>query len=172
MSKILLVSGKEFDYLNPEDSDYSIEDIAHSLSNLCRFSGHCNKFYSVAEHCVHASYIPYSIKDRFAALLHDAPEFVLLDIVSPLKGLLPDYKELEQQVELAISKKLNYEFPLTPEVKFADTIMYHAEREALFDKPITFSYLPELSQINIKCWKPNKARKKFLKRYNELIKQL
>ena len=49
-------TGKKFDPLNPNLNDFCIEDIAHSLSLQCRFTGHCRVFYSVAEHSVHVSY--------------------------------------------------------------------------------------------------------------------
>jgi uncharacterized protein len=52
---ITLMSGTYFDFLDPAGSDFKIEDIAHGLSNICRYAGQCCRFYSVAEHCLHVS---------------------------------------------------------------------------------------------------------------------
>jgi len=49
---IMLVSGRRFDFLNPRGSDFGIEDIAHGLAHICRYSGQCRAFYSVAEHSI------------------------------------------------------------------------------------------------------------------------
>ena len=93
-------------------------DIAHALSMQCRFNGH-SQFYSVAEHSmVVASLVPHQF--RLEALLHDAAEAYLGDIVSPLKALLPDYQALETKVDQAIRAKYCLPSEHTPEVTAAD----------------------------------------------------
>src|SRR5262245_14828098 len=69
---IMLYSGAWFDFLAPSESAFTIEDIAHGLSNICRYSGQCKRFYSVAEHSLLVSEVAEGFE--FAALLHDAAE--------------------------------------------------------------------------------------------------
>lgn len=86
---ITTYTGGTFDYskFGPEDID--IRDIAHSLSHLCRFAGHVNIFYSVAQHCLLVSEkIPGGPEVKLAALLHDAAEAYVNDLPSPLKTWL------------------------------------------------------------------------------------
>ena len=80
-------TGKHFYSLDPSVEMVELEDIAHALSNICRFNGHTNVFYSVAEHSVHASML---VPRKFAqeALLHDAAEAFLLDVPRPLKQFM------------------------------------------------------------------------------------
>lgn len=96
-----------------------IEDIAHALSMQCRFSGHIQTFYSVAEHSLHvASLVPH--KHKLAALLHDASEAYLVDIPAPIKPGLPQYKEIEDRVMHMIAKVYDFQYPFAKEVKDAD----------------------------------------------------
>jgi hypothetical protein len=105
-SSITTLSGKFFDILKPEEYEYDIEEIATALSNLCRYTGHVNTFYSVAEHSVLVSRI---VPERLAlaGLLHDASEAYLGDVSSPLKKLLPEYKRIEDRVQRAIEELLD-----------------------------------------------------------------
>ena len=100
----MLRSGEPFSFTNPQPEDIHVEDIAYALSNLCRFGGHSAAFYSVAEHSIHCSML---VKKRYAmqALLHDATEAYVGDVVAPLKSLLPEYKQIEKRVWAAISEK-------------------------------------------------------------------
>ena len=132
----MLQSGHCFDLVNPEGSDFSILDIASSLSKICRFTGHVHRdrFYSVAEHSVNVSLL---VPPRFAlaGLLHDAAEFILQDIASPLKRLLPDYRALEARIERVIFKKFGVDGFLVPHmhplIKEADLVMLATERRDL-----------------------------------------
>ncbi len=82
-----LYQGFVFDFENPSESAIDIVTIAHSLGNLCRFNGQCDKFYSVAEHCYNMSFVvPEEL--MLIALLHDAHEAFVSDIPSPLKRYL------------------------------------------------------------------------------------
>ena len=79
MSWIQTFQGKAFDPFAPRPADISHFDIAHALSNICRFTGHTNTFYSVAQHSVQvALLVPRPM--QLAALLHDASEAYLCDI--------------------------------------------------------------------------------------------
>ncbi|HAF5811207.1 TPA: HD family hydrolase, partial [Salmonella enterica] len=104
MSFIQTLSGKQFDYLSATIDDIDIEDIAVALSNICRFSGHLPKFYSVAQHSVLCSQL-VSPEFAFEALMHDAAEAYCQDIPAPLKALLPDYREIEKRTDQLIRFK-------------------------------------------------------------------
>jgi 5'-deoxynucleotidase YfbR-like HD superfamily hydrolase len=85
---IMLRSGAWFDFCAPASSDFTIDDIAHGLANICRYSGQCSSFYSVAEHSILVSETAKGFE--FEALLHDAAEAFLGDITRPLKQMLPE----------------------------------------------------------------------------------
>lgn len=113
------VSGKEFHFLDPKPEDIEIEDIAYSLANQCRFTGHV-PFYSVAEHSllVAAQFADSGDKQlMLAALLHDASEAYLSDIASPIKQFLPEYTKMEEKLQTAIYNKFNIDYN-----KYADKV--------------------------------------------------
>lgn len=124
-------TGKRFHFTDPKADEVEIKDIARGLSNLCRFGGQCKTFYSVAEHCVLvADLLPRNL--AFAGLLHDAAEAYLLDVPSPLKGVLVSYHGLEIKVDAVIAKH----FSLGPEqhhelVKRADVYAQDLEGNQL-----------------------------------------
>jgi len=112
-------TGKKFYPLWPIQEGIDIVDIAHALSNVCRYTGHCHYFYSVAEHCVRMSgVVPHEFK--MEALLHDASEAYLADIAGPIKPFLPDYLKAERRLEVAIRRKFGLPDEMSPEVKEAD----------------------------------------------------
>ena len=102
-------TGKKFYFTDPEPDMIDIRDIAHSLSLQCRFMGHAETFYSVAEHSVAVSCI-VDKENALVALLHDAAEAYLSDIPRPIKNLFPMYRALEYKISLAIFNKFNIEF--------------------------------------------------------------
>lgn len=112
--------GKYVDPFNPDPDKISIIDIAHSLSQLCRFNGHTNKFYSVAEHCILVASRMTTREDQLAALMHDASEAYMADLVRPLKRYLDKYLEIEYNMMMAISRKFGFQYPLPATVKEAD----------------------------------------------------
>lgn len=127
---ILTNSGVYFDFFAPATNAIIIEDIAHALSNICRFNGHCRDFYSVAQHSILTS---YNVPHEFAleALLHDAAEAYVGDVTAPLNQLIPDYKVIEQRVHEAIFVRFGLNPELPKEVKFADLIMLATEQRDL-----------------------------------------
>lgn len=131
MSGTILTSEDQyFEFENPEKHFYSIFEIAHALSNLCRFTGHVREFYSVAQHSVYVSLLcPPEL--AMCGLLHDASEAYLGDVASPLKRMLCDYKVIEKQVEEAICNFYKLPFPLPAEVKHADMQMLLTEKRDL-----------------------------------------
>lgn len=120
-------SGKYVDLLDPQPEDILIEDIAHQLSNHCRFGGTSRQFYSVAEHSVTVSEL--STDDPFGGLMHDASEAYLCDIPTPLKNLLPNYLEIEGRFMRTIADKFGFKYPLTDSVLKADEIALQIEFE-------------------------------------------
>lgn len=125
---IITYSGKVIDPFNIKSDDICIEDIAHGLSLLCRYSGQCNKFYSVAEHCIiMATYPGFRKYHPLALLLHDAVEAYIGDIIRPIKQKLPVYKQFENNFMFAVA----YKFSLMPSVfatvKESDNIMLATE---------------------------------------------
>lgn len=131
-------SGKRFDLRNPRPCDVEIEDIAIALARIARFTGHTKDFLSVGQHVVNVARILNEwgepIEVQLYGLLHDAPEYVLNDVVSPLKRMLPQYRAFERRVMKAILKglKLHKRLCLTKEqlktVKLADDCCFLAER--------------------------------------------
>lgn len=129
------VSGKRFDILNPQQDQIDITDIAKGLSNIARYSGQINQFYSVAEHSYLMSF-EVSQDDilPIMALLHDSAEAYLGDVTSPLKALLPEYKRIEDVVLSAILDKFDLPHELPEEVIEADRRMLATEAEVLFER--------------------------------------
>lgn len=132
-------NGHAFDPKAGKLSQVDIDDIAHALSNLCRYSGHCRKFYSVAEHSVLVSRIirsmyPNDLNSIWAGLLHDATEAYVGDVTTPLKVLLPKFMEVEDALALDIAKKFKIKWnkQTADRVKTADLIALSTEARLLF----------------------------------------
>jgi len=136
-----------------------IEDIAHALSNQCRFGGHLPDFYSVAQHCIFMSE-RMNNSHKLAALLHDASEAYLLDIPSPIKKRLSNYKEIEDKLMSLIAKKFGFQYPLHEKVKEVDNYLLQWEWSTLM---LNNKLFPP-----IKCFAPGEAKELFLATFNEL----
>lgn len=164
-------TGKKFYFLDPHEEDICIEDIAHALSNKCRFAGHCRWFYSVAEHSLIVSLlVPDDL--ALAALLHDAAEAYLEDIPSPIKPFFKEYKEFENRIMDVINKKwlsnINHNHP---EIKEADKIQLFSEaRHLLPSKGSLFGDPPTKRGKVPKCLYPHLAEEAFMERFNDLTK--
>lgn len=171
MTQTEVYSGHFFDFANPRPEDIRIEDIAHALSMMCRFNGHTEHFYSVAEH----SYITaIACPDEYKlwGLLHDAAEAYIGDMNAPLKKMVEGtYKEVERDVEQCIVEKFGLSPDTMPEeVHEADMEVLSMEKEQVIQsdheweatKGIrTPAYLPYF-------WVPRKAKRKFLERFKVL----
>jgi len=118
--KIRTFMGKYIDPLNPDPEAITLVDIAHALSNQCRWGGHSMRFYSVAEHSIFVQNMVPSWEDKIAAMLHDASEAYIADIARPVKGRITNYHEIEHNLMNVISRKFGFEYPLSTAVKEAD----------------------------------------------------
>jgi hypothetical protein len=166
---ILLQSGDYFDFLAPETSRFTIEDIAHALSHLCRFTGHTGVFYSVAQHSVHVSHL-VPAEHALAGLLHDAAEAFVGDVAKPLKDLLPDYRAIEDRIEAAVLARFGLSLPLPPCVKDADITMLVTEQRQLMRNSEDWDYNRgrQPADLRLPYWPPKLAREAFLRRFHEL----
>ena len=154
-----------FDFTNFNKYQINIYDIAHALSHICRFNGHCDRFYSVAEHSVRASYIEsdHEVDARAHILLHDATEAYLGDVVTPLKCLFPEYIKLENKLAKIIFDKYcleSYNSSIENSIHFADKSILQTEFKELFNN--------DDSQFG---WSPEQAKFEFIWRYNDLVHQ-
>jgi hypothetical protein len=183
-SYIQIADGQVFDPLDPDPGKITIEVVARALSNLCRFTGHVGRFYSVAEHSVHVSrMVPPD--DALWAIMHDAPEGMGLgDLASPLKGtddLGRVYKAYESQMMEVIAERFG--LPPTPgsvqpeTVTAADESMREIERLQLLPRtpegdelwaewPADSSLVPE--HCWPQCWPPDVAMAIFIDRFREV----
>src|SRR5664279_1420110 len=99
--------------MNPDPDALDIEEIAHALSMICRFTGHVREFYSVAQHCTIVSDLGPACY-AFTGLMHDATEAYVGDVAKPLKNMLPAYSVIEERVAQAIATRFGVINPLPP----------------------------------------------------------
>jgi len=169
-----IYSGEKFWPLDPKPEEVDINDIAHSLAFQCRFNGHSNSFYSIAQHSVFVSKIVPS-EQALAGLFHDAAEAYTGDIVSPLKKFLPpEFKEIEKEIEKAVLEHFGIKDINHSEIKKADKIALFTEMRDLMKKPHSKwedvdSYNPHPDKIV--PLSPEEAEKEFLERFEELTQK-
>jgi hypothetical protein len=180
-------TGKAYDFADPDPDSICLEDIAHALSNACRFAGHTKRFYSVAEHCVRVSRImeERSSGSPFWALyglLHDAHEAYVWDCPRPFKPLLGDaFEQFAAKADAAIALR----FGLNPEgfhaapIKQADDcalvaeariLMHHGPEEwEQWETHYKFVPAPPVPWIEESVgWAPRDAEEEFLSRAAEV----
>lgn len=173
-SSITTVSGRFFDLLRPEEYEFDIEEIGYALSNLCRYTGHVNGFYSVAEHSVLVSRL---VPEKLAltGLLHDASEAFMGDVSSPLKKLLPEYKRIEDRVQNAIAAHFGLEYPFPHEIHEADKRMYWQERQEIADNGVRDTVwhqnLRATRKEKAKGMMPEMAFRMFMSEFEKIIKR-
>lgn len=164
-------TGVQFWPLDPRPEDINIEDIAHALSNQCRFAGHCTRFYSVAQHSVHVS---DHVAPEFAiwGLLHDAAEAYLVDLPRPVKRA-SQMGSLYQEIETALMKCVCERFGMSPEmpkeVHETDNILLMTEKRDLMPgSPAKWVESQEPLESILPQWSPYHAKKRFMLRVAEL----
>ncbi|HNQ22161.1 MAG TPA: phosphohydrolase [Phycisphaerae bacterium] len=123
-------TGRRVDPFNLQPQDVVIEDIAHALSLIARFGGHCARFYSVAQHSLIVSVCAPN-EYQLWGLLHDAAEAYLGDIPRPIKRRLPGFLDVEDKVLRAIATRFGLYWPMPDIIKQLDTSALRFEAGAL-----------------------------------------
>lgn len=187
-----MLSGRRLDLLDPTPMDIEIEDIAHGLAFVARWNGQTigDFAYSVAEHSLLVEQIfaqmnpKVAVKWRLAALLHDAPEYVIGDMISPVKAAVgPGYETLDDRLMAAIHIRfgLPAQVPVAikKQIKKADKIsawleavqivgFTMAEADKFFGKPD-----PNIAQnAKIRLRPPVEVRQDFTARHAQLMEHL
>lgn len=187
-----MLSGRRLDLLDPTPVDIEIDDIAHGLAFVARWNGqtHGDWAYSVAEHSllveeIHARANPgCDPRWRLAALLHDAPEYVIGDMISPVKAAIgAEYGDMDSRLTAAIHRRfgLPAQIPVAVKraIKRADRIsawleavqiagFSRAEADRLFPVP-----KPDLlAGLEIRLRPPRETRKAYLERFHALIAEM
>ena len=187
-----MLSGRRLDLLDPTPVDIEIEDIAHGLSFVARWNGQTlGDFpYSVAEHSllverIHARIAPRApAKWRLAALLHDAPEYVIGDMISPVKNAIgPAYDDLDKRLAAAVH--IRFGLPATlpatvkRQIKTADKISAWMEATGIAGFTVTeanrFFGTPDeavIEGLRLTLRPPVETRAAYLARHHDLHVQL
>jgi hypothetical protein len=185
-----MLSGRRLNLLDPSPMDVEIEDIAHGLSRLARWNGQTQGEwpFSVAQHSLLVDDIAARLKPklathwRLAVFLHDAPEYVVGDLISPFKAAVGlDYKDLESRIMTAVRVRFGLPGYLPRHVedltKRADQVAAYLEATQLagfepavagrfFKRPRNFETVA--GDIVLEPWPPATAKSRFLQRFAEL----
>lgn len=172
MSWILTNSGKVFDLLMPTGEMIEPADLAHALAHTCRFNGHVKHHYSVAQHSLLVCDLVEKPELKLQALLHDATEAYIGDMVRPLKELMPEYQYVERRIWLAVTERFGIPVELAAEVKHADMVALATEKRDLMpahpvDWPCLEGITPHAARIA--QWSPTEARQHYFHRLLELL---
>jgi uncharacterized protein len=167
-------TGKLINLRKPTEDTIEICDIASALSLICRFGGHVSRFYSVAQHSLLvAALAPDDLKQE--ALMHDASEAYLSDVIKPLKNLISEcYCPVEEEFTWIINQKFGLDFPASAAIKELDLLALELEYEALVKGDAT--RLVATMQRNDMIiagseafYQPVVAQMAFLKQFNNLF---
>lgn len=164
-------TGRQFWPLDPKPGDIDIRDVAHALSNMCRYAGHCRKFYSVAEHSVLVSgYLPEQFK--LWGLLHDASEAYLVDIPRPVKPYLTGYLPAEEKLMAAVCEQFGLDPEMPAIVKDADNrILLDEKQQNTTRTNHQWTLHGEPLGVTLHCWAPERAEREFISAFNALTYQ-
>lgn len=159
---------------DPKPSDVLFDDISHSLARICRYTGHTDRHYSVAEHSLLVARrvlrMTGDLEKAYAGLMHDAAEAYVGDICRPLKNTSPDLEKaldaVENRVWGAITLKFGFPYNLPKEIHEADDFLYRVEYSVLFQREDQHPDLP------IQCARPDLAEAAFRRMHSELRQYL
>ena len=175
---IQTATGGQFWPTDPRAEEIMIEDVAHALSRINRFTGHIlPEFYTVAEHCCRVSDLlcalyPGERRLHLEGLLHDAPEFSISDLNTPLKRdpLLRGYKLIEERIRLAFAERFGLPAEPDPRVKEADLVLLATEqRDVMASSRHAWKLSCDPLREIIYSWSPTRAKREFLRRYMRLV---
>ena len=185
-----MLSGRRLDLLDPSALDVEIEDIAHGLARVARWNGqtHGAHIFAVAQHALLVECIARQREPnldrrlRLAVLLHDAPEYVIGDMITPFKAVIGDsYRAVEARLHVAIRIRFGLPPQLPREVhrliKAADQAAAYleatrlagfdpAEAQRFFGRPPALA--SSLERDYLTPWPANTVEARFLKRFREL----
>lgn len=187
-----MLSGRRLDLLDPSPLDVEIEDIAHGLARVARWNGQTTgtHSFSVAEHSLLVEELLRRLKpkaspaERLTALLHDAPEYVIGDMISPFKAAIGlDYKEFEARLAAAVH--IRFGLPARPTealeklIKRADRLSawFEATQLAGFAQAEAAKFFPRprakwAGEIVLDPKSTTAAKRAFLTRFNRLYAQV
>jgi len=175
---MMVQNGRYIDLLNPKPSDVTLDEIAHNLSWINRFGGHLEVGYSVAQHsCMVHDYLvgqrPYGTPGWImlcaTGLMHDATEAVLGDVATPIKHLIPAYRDMENAWWNSIASRFGLFLSIPVQVHTADRLALISEGVHLLDAKVR-DWFPNLTQIALDefpyCgpWSAQRAEQEFLSR--------
>ena len=182
-----MLSGRRLDLLDPSPFDIEIEDIAHGLARVARWNGqtHGDHAFSVAQHCLlvedFAGLMRAGLGQRWrlAALLHDAPEYVVGDLISPFKAAVGlDYKALENKLLAAIHMRFGVPAKLPDEIT---SLIKKADRAAAYYEAVQLAgFSPEeamtyfgvsrgLPPVKLLPLPTKEAQKQYVERFKALV---
>jgi uncharacterized protein len=184
-----MLSGRRLDLIDPSPVDVEIADIAHGLARVARWNGQTRggEIFSVAQHSLLVESIFGALDGaapraaRLTALLHDAPEYVIGDMISPFKAAIGgDYKEIERRLLAAILIRFGLKPVIAPDLAKAikaadrDAAFYEATELAGFgfSEARKFFRAPRVALTDfapyLAPWRPEEAQARFLGRFAEL----
>jgi hypothetical protein len=169
--------GTMFWPLDPRASEVHVEDIAHALSMLCRYGGHCKHFYSVGQHSVYVSRVlaawGHDPLTCMIGLLHDATEAYCVDVPRPIKRYLAGYNQIEARIWLAVAEHFSLPAEMPECIHLADNAVLLAEKaQIMLPSPAPWSVPGEPADIEIIRLHPDAVRRIFMARYDELVQQI
>lgn len=163
-------TGRAFWPLKPQADALSIIDIAHALSNQCRYSGHVAYFYSVAQHCCllasHVAKNHGTPEQCLQILMHDAAEAYLVDIPRPVKQFMPQYRVWDKAINDTVRQWMGWaDLPILDFQDDLDSRVIVDERAALLGGTLDWGHRMRPVGITIQRWTPEQAEKQFLLQY-------
>jgi hypothetical protein len=172
-------TGRAFWPGNPKVEDVSIIDIAHHLSNQCRYSGATSQLYSTAQHCcLLSNYVEATLKgsplDCLQILMHDAAEAYLIDLPRPIKQHLPEFRLWDRNIQMCVRSWLGIgDEPIPSWQDEIDSRIISDERaQLLSDSGLDWKHSPPPLGIRISPWLPPIAEQQFLMRYASYMQRI